>query len=134
MPNEENLQTTCDNSRNCALIAAKAADSKKAKDIVVQEVGPFIGICDYFVMATGANPRQVDAIIEEIEKNMREKASLKPLSCELAKDSSWSLLDFGNVIVHVFMPEAREFYCLEQLWPDAKTIDLTLEEGFENLE
>ena len=65
-------------SRKCALIAAKAADEKKATDIMVQEVRDLIGVTDYFVIATAANSRQVDAIIDEIEDKLREEASIKP--------------------------------------------------------
>ena len=65
-------------SRECALIAAKAADEKKATDIMVQEVRDLIGVTDYFVIATAANSRQVDAIIDEIEDKLREEASIKP--------------------------------------------------------
>lgn len=121
-------------SRDAAIIAAHAADEKKATDIMVQEVKNLIGVTDYFVIVTASNPRQVDAIVDQIEEDMRLKASLKPLAREMSKDGSWSLLDFGEVVVHVFQPEPREYYRLEQLWNDAPVIDLSKEEGFENLE
>lgn len=120
--------------RDAALVAARAADSKKAVDIIVQEVGPLIGIADYFVMATASNPRQADAVIDEVEDCLREEAGLKPVNRELSRDGSWSLLDYGALVVHVFLPESREYYRLEQLWPDAELVDLASEEGFENLE
>lgn len=120
--------------REAALIAARAADSKKAVDIVVQEVGPLIGVADYFMMATASNPRQADAIIDEVEDQLREEASLKPFNRELSRDGSWSLIDYGALVVHVFLPESRDYYRLEQLWPQAKVVDLSAEEGFENLE
>lgn len=84
-------------SRECALIAAKAADEKKATDIMVQEVRDLIGVTDYFVIATAANSRQVDAIIDEIEDKLREEASIKPTHREMSADGSWSLLDYGNI-------------------------------------
>lgn len=121
-------------SREVALIAAHAADEKKAQDIMVQEVKDLIGVTDYFVIVTAVNPRQVDAIIDQIEEDVRTKAGLKPITRELSDDGSWSLLDFGDVIVHVFQPDTREYYRLEQLWMDAPIIDLTQEEGFDNLE
>lgn len=120
--------------RDAALVAARAADSKKAVDIVVQEVGPLIGISDYFVIATASNPRQADAVIDEIEDKLREDAHLKPVNREMSRDGSWSLLDYGAIVIHVFLPDSREYYRLEQLWPDAKVVDLSAEEGFENLE
>ena len=121
-------------SRECALIAAKAADEKKATDIMVQEVRDLIGVTDYFVIATAANSRQVDAIIDEIEDKLREESSIKPTHREMSADGSWSLLDYGNIVVHVFMPETREYYRLEALWNDAPVIDLAAEAGLENLQ
>lgn len=121
-------------SRKAALTAARAADDKKATDIMVQEVHDLIGVTDYFVIVTASNPRQVDAIVDAVEDDLREKCGIKPINREISSDSSWSLLDYGNVVVHVFQPEARDYYMLEQLWNDAPIIDLAAEEGFENLE
>lgn len=121
-------------SRNAALTAARAADDKKATDIMVQEVHDLIGVTDYFVIVTASNPRQVDAIVDAVEDDLREKCGIKPSNREISSDSSWSLLDYGNLVVHVFQPEARDYYMLEQLWNDAPIIDLAAEEGFENLE
>lgn len=121
-------------SREAALIAAKAADEKKATDIMVQDIGALIGVTDYFVIVTAQNNRQVDAIIDQIEEDLRTKAALKPFSREVSKDGSWSLLDYGPIVVHVFQPETREYYRLESLWNDAPIIDLTAEEGFEHLQ
>lgn len=121
-------------SRQCAIIAAKAADEKKATDIMVQEVRELIGVTDYFVIVTAANSRQVDAIIDEIEDKLREDAGIKPLHREVSPDGSWSLLDYGNIVAHVFMPETREYYRLEALWNDAPTIDLAAEAGLEDLQ
>lgn len=120
-------------ARDAALIAARAADDKKATDIMVQEVGDLIGVTEYFVIVTAANNRQVDAIIDEIEEKLLE-AGLKPAHREESTDGSWSLLDYTDVIVHVFQPETRDFYRLETLWNDAPIIDLAKEEGFANLE
>lgn len=121
-------------SKEAALIAARAADDKKAVDIMVQEVSELIGVTDYFVIVTAQNSRQVDAIIDEIEEKLLKDASMKPVHREVSSDGSWSLLDYGHIVVHVFQPETREYYRLETLWNDAPVIDLTKEEGFENLE
>ena len=121
-------------SRKAALTAARAADDKKATDIMVQEVHDLIGVTDYFIIVTASNPRQVDAIVDAVEDDLREKCGLKPINREMSNDGSWSLLDYGNIVVHVFQPEARDYYMLEQLWNDAPIIDLAAEEGFENLE
>lgn len=116
-------------ARECALIAARAADEKKATDILVQDVRELVSITDYFVIVTAANSRQVDAIIDEIEEALREQAQCRPNHTEDSRDGSWSLLDYGDVVVHVFMPEAREYYRLEELWNDAPTLDLAKEAG-----
>lgn len=110
--------------RECALIAAKAADDKKATDIMVQEVGALVSVTEYFVIATAANSRQVDAIVEEIEDALREQTRRKPVHRECTKDGAWSLLDYGDFVVHVFQPEARDYYRLEALWNDAPIVDL----------
>lgn len=110
--------------RECALIAAGVADEKKAVDIVIQEVRDLLIVTDYFVIATGANDRQVDAIAEAIEEALREKAGVKPIGREGFDDLTWVLLDYGDFVVHVFQPELREFYRLEALWNDAPRIDL----------
>lgn len=120
-------------SRKCAS-SPQGCDEKKATDIMVQEVRDLIGVTDYFVIATAANSRQVDAIIDEIEDKLREEASIKPTHREMSADGSWSLLDYGNIVVHVFMPETREYYRLEALWNDAPVIDLAAEAGLENLQ
>lgn len=121
-------------SKECALAAARAANEKKATDILVQEVRELIGVTDYFVIATATNNRQVKAIIDEVEEVLRDQQGIKPDHREVSTDGSWSLLDYGNVVVHVFMAESREFYRLEQLWNDAPVLDLATEAGIEGLE
>ena len=121
-------------SRACAITAARAAAEKKATDIIVQEVRELIGVTDYFVIATASNNRQVNAIIEEVEDELREKQGIKPSHREVSPDGSWSLLDYGNIVVHVFMPETRDFYRLEALWNDAPVLDLAKEAGLTELE
>ena len=121
-------------SRECALCAARAANEKKATDIMVQEVRDLIGVTDYFVIATAANNRQVDAIVDEVEEKLRVDQGVKPLHREVSSDGSWSLLDYGSIVVHVFMPETRDFYRLEQLWNDAPVLDLAAEAGLVDLQ
>lgn len=120
-------------SRACAITAARAADEKKASDIMVQEVRELIGVTDYFVIVTAANSRQVEAIIDEVEDKLREDQGIKPSHREVSSDGSWSLLDYGNIVVHVFMPETREYYRLEALWNDAPVVDLAAEAGLTDL-
>lgn len=118
--------------REMAIIAARAADNKKATDIVVQDVGDLIGMTEFFVIVTAANSRQVGAIIDEIEEQERVQAHVKPLHREETRDGSWELLDYGSIVVHVFQPETREYYRLESLWNDAPIIDLKAEAGIED--
>ena len=111
-------------SRECALIAAAAADSKKATDIIVQRVAELLIVTDYFVIASGSNDRQVEAIADEIEEKLREKAGIKPIGREGFDDRTWVLLDYGELVVHVFQQETREFYRLETIWNDAPLVDV----------
>lgn len=120
--------------RACALLAARAADAKKATDILVQDVSELVGVTEYFVIATAANNRQVDAIIDEIERVLRERASERPLHREQTRDGSWELLDYGSFVVHVFQPETRDYYRLEALWSDAPIVDLAAEAGLTDIE
>ena len=121
-------------SRACAIVAAQAADEKKATDIMVQEVRDLIGVTDYFVIATASNSRQVEAIIDEVEDELREKQGVKPTHREGSADGSWSLLDYGDIVVHVFQPETREYYRLEALWNDAPVVDLAKEAGLTDIQ
>lgn len=121
-------------SRKCAIVAAQAADEKKASDIMVQEVRDLIGVTDFFVIVTAANSRQVEAIIDEIEDQLREQMKVKPTHREGSTDGSWSLLDYGDIVVHVFQPETREYYRLEVLWNDAPVIDLAAEAGLTDIQ
>jgi len=125
--------TAQDDSKTWAMIAARAADSKKATDIIVQDVRKAMIITDYFVIMSGANSRQVDAITEAIEKALREEAGIKPIGREGMDQQTWVLLDYGDIVIHVFQPELREFYRLETLWSDVPMVDLS-EAGIEHPE
>jgi ribosome-associated protein len=105
-----------------ARIAAHAADDKKGGDIVVLDVADIIGIVDAFVITHASNTRLVRAIVDEIKEQLLVLAGVKPRSVEGLDDSTWVLLDYGDLIVHVFLEETREFYGLERLWTDAPRI------------
>ena len=119
--------------RECAIIAAQAANEKKATDIMVQQVGDLIGVTEYFVICTASNNRQVDAVVDEIEEQCRLRGGAKPYHIEGTADGTWSLLDYGSFIVHVFQPETRDYYRLESLWNDAPLVDLEGEAGLTDL-
>lgn len=105
-----------------AVIAARAAAEKKAEQIVVLDVGDIISITDAFVIVTGGNPRQVRTICEEVELAIAVESDRRPRSIEGLPDASWVLLDYGDMVVHVFQPETRELYDLERLWSDAPRV------------
>ena len=103
-------------------VAAAAAADKKGEDIVILDVGDILGIADTFVITSALNTRQVRTIVEEVEKQLREKSETRPRAVEGLDDASWVLLDYGDVLVHVFLTETRAFYGLERLWADAARI------------
>jgi ribosome-associated protein len=105
-----------------ARIAAGAAADKKGEEILVLDVGPIMGIVEHFVVTSASNTRQVRTIVDEVEKQMRERAEAKPRATEGLTDASWVLVDYGDVVVHVFLAETREFYGLERLWADAPRV------------
>ncbi len=108
-------------SREQAVQAARAASDKQARDIVVMDVRELIVITDYFVVASGVNERQVRTIAEEVERTLAADGR-KPARREGQRDGRWVLLDFVDLVVHVFHQEEREFYALERLWADAPTV------------
>ena len=113
-------------SRELALIAARAIDEKKGSDIVIQEVSALLNVTDYFVIGTAANNRRADAIADEVLERLRTQAGVKPIGVEGEEECTWILLDFGSIVVHIFQPEQRDYYRLEQLWDQAPTVDVAL--------
>jgi len=105
-----------------ARIAARAADDKKGEDILVLDVAEIMGIVDAFVITHASNTRLVRAIVDEIKLQLFERTGAKPRAVEGLDDLSWVLLDYGDLVVHVFLAETREFYALERLWSDAGRI------------
>jgi ribosome-associated protein len=106
-------------------VAARAADAKQAEDIVALDVTGPLPLTDAFLLATGRNERNVLAIADEVEDRMLE-AGAKPLRREGRGEGRWVLIDFGDLIVHVFHEEDRQYYSLERLWSDCPTIPLEI--------
>lgn len=104
-------------------MAARAADDKGAKDVVILEVGDVLVLPDEFVVTAGANDRQVKAIVEEVERSVADAGLGRPLRMEGFEDRRWVLIDYGDVVVHVFQQETRDYYDLERLWGDVARID-----------
>ncbi|ABR48470.1 iojap-like protein [Alkaliphilus metalliredigens QYMF] len=96
----------------------KAIDDKLGEDIVVLNLGQVSPICDYFVIATGKSDRQVKAIADEVENQLKETGGLLSHK-EGHRLGRWILLDYGDIVVHIFHEEDREFYSIERIWKDA---------------
>ncbi len=91
------------------------------------DVAETLVITSYFVIASGSSDRQVAAIADAVEDALREQAGIKPIGREGERERKWILLDFADVVVHIFQPEEREFYRLEKLWSDAPRLELPVE-------
>jgi len=104
-----------------AVAAARAAAAKQAADVVILDVHDLIVITDFFVIASGSSERQVKTLIEEVEKALRGNG-MKPVRREGETEAQWVLLDYVDVVVHVFSEEQREYYDLERLWRDAPRV------------
>ncbi|GAA2160322.1 MULTISPECIES: ribosome silencing factor [Intrasporangiaceae] len=110
-------------SLDLAMTAAKAADDKLATTVAGIDVSEQLALTDVFVIVSASTDRQVGAIVDEVEDQLREKGA-KPIRREGERDGRWVLLDFGDIVVHVQHDEEREFYELERLWKDCPEIDL----------
>ena len=106
-----------------AKVAALAADDKLATTITAIDVSEQLALTDVFVIVSASTDRQVGAIVDEVEDQLREKGA-KPIRREGERDGRWVLLDFGDIVVHVQHDEEREFYELERLWKDCPEIEL----------
>jgi len=106
------------------LIAVRAAESKKAADIKVLDLTGITSFADYFVICTGANQRQCQAISDEVQLQLKREAGEMPLSLEGYNQAEWILADYGDLLVHIFSPKAREYYSLERLWRSAKPLEI----------
>jgi len=116
------MKTTADQVREWAQSAAIAASAKGGEDTVIIDVGPVLAITDAFVVTSGRNTRQVKTIAEEVEARLKVDGGISPLRIEGLGDSQWILLDYGDLVVHVFLDETRTYYDLERLWSDAPRI------------
>lgn len=111
-------------AREMAEIAVKALDSKKGKEIRLIRIDKITTLAEYFVICTGTSNTQINALGDEVEKELTEKGE-EPLHREGYRGGTWVLLDYGCVVVHIFNDEARKFYSLEHLWADGEEVDLS---------
>ena len=106
-----------------AKLACRALDDKKGKDIKVIDIHEVSVIADYFVIASGTNSNQVQAIVDNVEEQLG-RAGFEAKQIEGNRNSSWILMDYGDIIVHIFSKEDRLFYDLERIWRDGKIVDV----------
>lgn len=123
---ENNLSLTEDPSRAKALLCARASIDKKAENVKILDLTELSGFTDYFVICSGISDRQVHAIADSVENRM-ETAGYELLSSEGYTQGRWVLMDFGDVVVHIFLDALREYYDLENLWGDAPSVKIPSE-------
>ncbi len=105
-----------------ARLAAKIGDDKKSSDIVLMNVRRLTPIADYFIIMTVQSTPQMRAVLDTIEEEFKKEGLLQPVHREGKGATSWGILDYGGLIIHVMTPDARRFYALEKLWSDAKKV------------
>ena len=116
--------TASTHSVTLATTAAKAADDKLGEDIALVDVSEQLIITDCFVIVTGDNERYVNALVDEIEDQLRDSHDARPLRREGTRESRWALLDYGEIVVHVFRRDERGYYGLDRLWRDCPLIEV----------
>jgi ribosome-associated protein len=114
-----------------AQIAVAAAAEKKGSDLAILDVGDVLSIIDVFVLVSASNVRQVRTIVEEVEQALTLHDGSKPISVEGLGDASWVLLDYGDMVVHVFLDETRAYYDLDRLWGDVPRIETPVPDAAE---
>ena len=111
-------------AKNKVLLCVNAALEKKAKKIIILNMQTVTSFADYAIVCSGSSDRQVQSIAQAVEETMKKSGSL-PLGIEGEKAASWILMDYADVIVHVFYEPVREFYEIERLWSDAPRMDVS---------
>lgn len=109
-------------SHDRALIAAQIAADNRAQNIVILDLRELTQFFDFFIIASGSSRRQMHAVSEEIDHEFEDRLGDHRLSISGYRESRWIVLDYGDIIVHLFEPETREFYALEELWGNAKIV------------
>ena len=115
-------------SKKLALTACKALSDKRGRDIVTIYVRDKTVLCDYFVLASGGSSSQIKAMGENVEEKISKEYGVDPTRTEGVRDGRWAVIDYGDVIVHIFNDETRLFYHLERLWEDGGNLEKYVEE------
>jgi len=103
---------------------AHLAQEKLARDVVILDMRPVVTYTDYFVICTGQNPRQTKAIFDEVHAGLKRDDRVVPRSVSGEREATWILADYLDVVLHVFTPEARDYYRLEELWGDVPSVEV----------
>ena len=103
---------------------AGLAQEKLAQDVVILDMRPVVSYTDYFVVCTGQNTRQVASIYDEVQQRMKHDARLLPSSVDGQREATWIVVDYLDVVLHIFTPEARGYYRLEDLWGDVPSVEV----------
>ena len=106
------------NSLELAVFIARVIDEKQGENTIVLPVGPVVGITEYFIVTSASNARLVRAITDSVLNNVREAVGKGPLRSEGTREQQWVLIDYGDVVVHIFIDEMRRFYEIERLYKD----------------
>jgi ribosome-associated protein len=112
-----------DDAISVATLAARAAEDKQGRNIVVLDVGEILGIAELFVVLDAPNRRLVRTLVDEIEQRVREATGRSPRRVEGSREQQWVLMDYGDVVIHVFLDEIRRFYEIERLYRDAPVVE-----------
>ena len=107
-----------------AIRIADLAQEKLARDVAILDMRPVCAYTDYFVICTGQNPRQAKAIYDEIHGRLKKDEQVSPQRTAGVQEARWILADYLDVVVHIFTPEAREYYRLEELWGDVPSVEV----------
>ena len=110
-------------SKELALGCAKAISDKKCSDIVIIKVSEQTIVCSYFVIASGKSTTQVHALCDNVEEQIKKNFDLAPVRTEGVREGRWGVIDYGDVVVHVFNEESRLFYYLERLWDSGRNVE-----------
>ena len=113
-------------ARTKALFCARQAINYKAQDLVLLDVAEISSFADYFIICSGRSSRQVQGLADHLEESLKE-VGIRPLGIEGRREGHWILMDYGDVIIHIFYEPTRHVYELESLWSEAKPVDLTRE-------
>jgi len=123
MSNPETPVNEPDDGRALAVLAARTADDKKGDDVIVLDVGDVLAIAGWFVIVSASNTRLVESLAQDIERAAKDEFGTAPVRMEGHREKQWILIDYGDVIVHVFLKEMRDFYEIERLYGDVPRLD-----------